>query len=137
VSLSQFSIDEGLAQATPVVAQRWLQYRPQVVLLSETGFHNLGLSPRAISRVGDVALRGGGFEFPGNNGYISLGAGNLVAVDAHTMVAVFQADSFSTQYLILASYNVVGGSNRVSCFVSSDPSYSDFSFGATGGGGTV
>ena len=136
MSLSQFATNEGLSQALPVVAQRWLQYKPQIVLLSDAGFQNLGLLPRTITRVGDVALRGGGFEFPGANGYIDFGSGAAVtARDSHTMLAVCQLDTFPGVYPILASF--AAGASRITCFFSTDASYSDFSYGGTGGDGTA
>ena len=135
MSLGQFDTNEGLTQALPVVAQRWLQYRPRVVLLPASGFHNLGTDARAISRVNDVALRGGVFEFPGVNGYIDMSAGALVNHTAHTMLAVCQIDSFPSAYPILAS--IATSSTRVSCFFSSDALYTDFSYGTTGGGFTA
>lgn len=136
MSIGQFTADEGLSQALPAIAQRWLQYKPQIVLLSDAGFHNLGLLPRTISRVNDVALRGGGYEFPGVNGYVGFGSGSLVARDAHTMLAVCQLDSFPSAYPIVASF-AAGTTSRITCFFSTDVSYSDFSYGGTGGEGTA
>lgn len=135
MSIAQFAIEGGLSQALPVIANRWLQYKPQIVLLGDAGFHNLGLLTRGVTRVGDVSVRGGCFEFPGANGYIDLGAGGLVTHAAHTLVAVCQIDSFPSAYPILASYAT--SSTRVSCFFSTDPLYADFSIGTTGGGFTA
>ena len=123
-------------QVVVPIAGAFRAYKPRVVLLPAAGARNLATNS-AAPFVNDAATLNGAFELPGANGYIDLGAGNLVAQDAHTMLAVCRLDSFPSAYPILASYNVVGGTGRVSCFFSTDATYSDFSFGSVLGGGTA
>lgn len=109
------------------LASRFLAYKPKVVFLPAAGLNSVTNGIRG-SFANDAKVQSGAFEFPGANGYIDFGSSALVTQNAHTLLMVYQADSFPSTYPVLTRY-LTSGTPQCVFITNSDASYSDLHAG--------
>jgi len=123
----------GQPQVVLRIAPRWLPYKPTLCLVPAIRADVIGGDRQVFAN--DATIKGGAFEFPGTNGYVSFGSRALVDPWTHTLVMVTQLDSFINSYPYIAAYNTT--STRRAVFYSNDASYSDLVFVKADGAGTA
>lgn len=114
-------------QGVVQIAPQWSASKPLLVALPSYGGLAM-LGGRTLTFANDSKIACGAYTFPGSNGYVDLGSGNVTPTTVHTMLLVTQCDAIgSSQFAIAADYNASG--KRYTAFFSNYTGYTDVGLG--------